>query len=1252
MKQKLLSLLALAGAMFMSASAFGWDDPVKPTAPAPPAKYTGNWVAPESGGKYYIYNEGAALFLGGGQTWGTRGIVLCDSVVLVDQAPVQINNVSGNTTANYVLPFELVETETEGEWAINVLNNSKATSGAGHFVGEDGAQTWIDGDAARYSNYGAWSISEYQGGYMLQNINATQVKYVGDDGSFTRAFGVDGNNTSISWATTWTDLWIELPEDNTTNPQLVWKFVSADDGEAVRAYAKDFKEKFNSDEYQALLKAYQDAMEGYNAKVQLKAALEEAEEAGVNTDAAATVYNNPDATAEEVNAAIAMLKAEINREYFKTLLGGATNTDPIDATDYVLVNPRFDEAVGNGVLPPGWTITITGQNCGQQNRTDTNGSTGMSITNFIEAWHPQSLGDGVIAQTVYGLPAGKYVLECDASACHDPANGDGSDIVGVDLFVETGSNIATTRVGTARLGITHFSVTLVNPEDNDVMTFGLRAQQTNANWLSADNFTLTYYGTTKLTPAQANLEQKIADANNVDTSVPANSSVTDALLAAIEHAQGVLDALADDETCNAEVEALLAAQAEFEASVAAYEDFSDYAINDQGEFNILIVKVLDNDWIELAVNMQALITELSNKYSTYTLTTEEVNGVRAQISQLVYDYISEPGKVKEGDDLTMLLVNPDFSVGTTADPTGWTIKSGGLTELASATGNIEKYHEVGGTGFNISQTIKNMPAGVYDVTVQGFVRHDNASSTDETIFYAGDTRTSLMTLEDQWSLDPIYVSGGENPYIHDGNYDLTLTTPSGETAYKCNGMGGAYYWFQTPITDATDFKYVPKDGDNFYTNHIKITLREAGDLEIGLMTTSKTDWVIWDNFQISYIGNGIDIYYEMIEEAQEKMMAAVNAEDAFITKAADDLVNALNARVDKMTELETGDEALALISDIEAATEYIKAGAKEGQKLANAIDFLNAHITGTTSSDQTLTTLLIQADSQYNDPIQIENNEAVDGIIANLRKALGNYATCDAADEPTTKFDASVAIINADYLNPATSEYSAEFWTIENAYAADWGALEAFNNDSINIYQEIEGLKAGFYQVDVQGYYRAGNIDAYNGEQGDSLKQVQNAYIYAITSVGEMTTPLQNIIAGAQALEEGLGGSELETTDLEGNAVLVPNNMEAASYYFAAELYPNSLKVQVGEDGKLTLAVRKWNHIDQDWTIFTGWKLYYLGKTGVNFADELTAVENLNDANAKAAQIFTLDGRQAARMTRGINIVRMSDGSVRKVLVK
>ena len=66
------------------------------------------------------------------------------------------------------------------------------------------------------------------------------------------------------------------------------------------------------------------------------------------------------------------------------------------------------------------------------------------------------------------------------------------------------------------------------------------------------------------------------------------------------------------------------------------------------------------------------------------------------------------------------------------------------------------------------------------------------------------------------------------------------------------------------------------------------------------------------------------------------------------------------------------------------------------------------------------------------------------------------------------------------------------------------------------------------------------------------------------------------------------------------------------------------------------------------WCPFDDFKLSYLGNGEAPDAVNGIAAK----ANVAADQIFSIDGRQKSNVTRGINIVRMSDGSVRKVLVK
>ena len=1193
MKQKLLSLVALAGAMFMSASAWAVDPPVE-VEPA----YTTEWVAPEDGGVYFLYNVGADQYLGAGNHWGTHVVtatVSDESLATVYYWDAGIALSGGSADMNVcvgVLPVQLTKTE-DGSFYIQHLGSNRADR---YLTSEDG-NSWIDGNLSRSAKF---NIVAVEGGYTIQATNTAEA------GTF---FGA-ADPAPEEQPEEGMEVVRNVMNNLTEGQNIIWRFAPTN---------------------------YVQCM-AYEVRLQFYDKIVEAEEEGVSTTAAEAVYNNPNATADEIKAAINELTVAINKQKFATLLAGATDDDPIEATEYVLQNPTFDEGVD------GWFITVTGQNLGWQNRTDTNPNTGASINKFIEAWIPSPgvLGDGVVAQTVYGLPAGKYVLELDATACHDPASGDGTDIEGVYVFIQSGESEKRTPVKTIRLGVEHFAVTYVH-DGSDELTFGLKVEGTNANWISADNFQIYYYGKTERTLAQAELEQAIKEAENVDTNVPANADDLEALEKSIEEATTILNSNPDDETALAARDAVKAATDAFNASAKAYQEFDVY-FGTGGEFEGLLEQVLENEgWTELADAMDKYNTELQTKFISNTLTTEEINESQDHVQQLILDFI-QGDNVKPGDDLTLLLKNPGFENGLK----GWTLDRGDAWTVFNGVDyhEVESWHQ----NFDLYQVIPNMPAGVYTISVQGFARLDDGLTETTIELYAGNSTASFPSISrvngsgpDEYSEEILYdaASFGDTPIDMDG-----------QTVYVPNGMAGAqvYFGMDNPLT-----------GKPFYQREVKINLREDGDLRIGVRSNSTHEWVLWDNMKITYAGNTLELYYQMIEEAQEKMMAAVNAENAFVTKAATTKVNDLNGRVDKMEELETADQALALIAEIEAATKYIQAGAAKGTALQDAIDLYNELSGVFSTSDSALPALLSNAQQQKNDPATIESNEAVDDIIASFKKAWGTYVTFDAADEPTEKYDATYAIFNYNYFHPVKAENSSEGWTVENiggAYAANFSELEAFNNDTIYIHQTIEGLKPGFYEVNLQGYYRAGYSSAYNGEQGDSLKQIQHAYIYATTSLGEMTTPLRNAIDQSEIQEMTLGaGSETAVKNLEGTEMYIPENMEAAATYlgngsFENGCYPNSLKVQVGEDGVLELAIRKWSHIDGDWTIFTNWQLFYLGKTGQNFSDELTAVQGVESTNAKAAQIFTLDGRQAARLNRGINIVRMSDGSVHKVMVK
>ena len=1127
MKQTLLYLIALASAVCMSTTAWAIDPPTE-VEPA----FTTNWVAPEDGGVYFLYNVGADQYLGAGNHWGTHTITATyEEGGMIPlwfwDAGVGLSGASDQMGAGMILPIQLTQTE-DGTYYIQHMGSNRTDR---YITSEDAVNgvmtnSWIDGGIGRAAKF---NIVAVEGGYTIQATNTVEA------GTY---FGAADPEEEVEEGN---PIVRNVMNNLVEGQNIIWRFAPTN---YVQCMAYEIRETF----YYKIM---------------------EAQEEGVSTTDAEALYNNASATKAQIEAAMNALTAAINKAKFATLLGGATAEDPIDATEYVLVNPTFDTGVD------GWFITVTGQNLGWQARTDTNPNTGAQITNFIEAWIPNGnvLGDGVIAQTVYGLPDGKYVLELDATACHDPASGDGTDIEGVYVFIQSGNQEKRTPVKTIRLGVEHFAVTYVH-DGSDELTFGLKVEGTNANWISADNFQIWYYGKTEKTIAQAELETAVIEAQNIDTSVPANAQVLTALEQAIEDAQALLNNNGSDEACNTARETLTGAIQAFNASAKAYETFDEYV---NGAFSALLEQVVENEnWLELADAMDNYISRLQNKLYNYTLTTEEVEGCEAYIQGLLVDFIGGD-KIQAGDNLTLLLKNPDFENGLT----GWTMGRGDAWTVFDGVDyhEVESWHQ----NFDLYQVIPNMPAGVYEISVQGFARLDDGLTETTIELYAGDSSTHFPSISringqgpDEYSEEILYdaASFGDTPIDKDGRI-----------VYVPNGMAGAqvYFSMDNPLT-----------GKPFYQREVKITLMQPGDLRIGVRSNSTHEWVLWDNMKIIYKGQSLELYYSMIQDAQEEMMQAVNAEGSFVTKAAADLVDALNARVDKMDELSTADEAVALITDLKAATEYIKAGRAKRMNLEETFGLYNELAAYTDSTDPAFPELLVRVEGQIADPVTVDSNEAVDDIIASLKKAWGTYVTFDAPSQPADKFDATPAIINYDYFHPVKAENSFEGWNIEavdGAFAADFNELECWDNATFNVYQTIEGLKPGLYEITVQGYYRAGY--AYYADY-QNVMRVRNAYLYATTSVEETREPLLNAMDGAQ---DGLFGVGSETVVLnpEGREVCFLNNMEAAAVYFENECYPNSIKVQVGADGVLTIGVDKYNHIEGDWAIFTNWQLFYLG---------------------------------------------------------
>lgn len=177
--------------------------------------------------------------------------------------------------------------------------------------------------------------------------------------------------------------------------------------------------------------------------------------------------------------------------------------------------------------------------------------------------------------------------------------------------------------------------------------------------------------------------------------------------------------------------------------------------------------------------------------------------------------------------------------------------------------------------------------------------------------------------------------------------------------------------------------------------------------------------------------------------------------------------------------------------------------------------------------------------------------------------------------------------------NPRFDNNNRSGWLGTPFGAANPRENAEFYNMTYDTYQNLTGLKAGRYRLSLKAFYRAGNSanDYAIYSQGESTyRNYQFSELYAYGNGVDNVAKIA--LLGSGAISQSLGG----TTQTVGRRLYVPNNMEAAYYWFEAGYYDNSVECEVGTDGTLTIGIRKYQTISEDWTCLDSWKLEYYGE--------------------------------------------------------
>lgn len=629
-------------------------------------------------------------------------------------------------------------------------------------------------------------------------------------------------------------------------------------------------------------------------------------------------------------------------------------------------------------------------------------------------------------------------------------------------------------------------------------------------------------------------------------------------------------------------------------------------------------------------------TVLQQVYDNTSATLEELQEAQTIAKAMISQDDEQKVTPDNPKDFSSYIENPDFATSTTGwtkegtaktfEVNGWvpaTVTDVMMAPALNLWGNNQNIH--------VSQIVENLPNGIYKMT-------------------AG-----------------VY-SQANGPYIEANDARAAVTT-GGPTMYEV-------------------LTYV---SDN--TLNIAIGFPAEG-----------TQWVMADCFRLKYFGNGFEAYKMWIEETLSK---AENYDNMACNKA---LYEEYRTMLDAMLAATTQEEIAARLPQFITLYDSLKANvAAYAEYVAQVADAQNMVIEGAYAGEAfDLLCDYIGTDYEPDDVFPNGSAEYIlnQGLLATeeiigeqdfLKQLIQNTIdNCMAVGA-----DATAKIVNPNFDSGFTG------WNYDNKLGtpSPGGMPENPNverwNQNFDFYQDVE-LPNGVYRLDAQAFYRTASNTVAVNEWTEGTSEVMTE-LYANNG----SVLLKNIYEQAQ--ESGFYKEDNAFVMDDGQ--VVPNSMKTASEAFTAGLYENSVKGVVW-NGKLRVGIRSLNAEATDrWSIWDNFRLTFLGYEAeaieachkqtvaeaealangeltdeqlgalaeaiaapVDYADARgtldviarirAAMDVANDyltgidatpATRKEAvpvAVYNLNGVRTDGLQRGINLVRMSDNTVKKVLVK
>lgn len=826
-----------------------------------------------------------------------------------------------------------------------------------------------------------------------------------------------------------------------------------------------------------------------------------------------------------------------------------------------------------------------------------------------------------------------------------------------------------------------FETYAIVPKDG-TLTFGVMIENANYNWVAAKNFRVYYMGDSyeSLDYVRKNsdmfaqpfpeetfaMQQLLDDYNNA---IPNYGKA--------QNAEELLDA----------VQKLVSLSESVQNNANAYKAYKDRVDGlkagiENGEIDLdgpdadILFDYLDDLGEELGPDSETAVEYgFKNGYSAYIianrlLKTEEITEELEFLNKL-YDAAVRTS-LKDGTDLTNLIVNPGFEEDLVdGKGKGWSLDTskggtGSLTNWRGGDSDGKNYcAEAYEQNFDVYQEIEGVKDGIYEVSVQAFYRggwpeaawnnykKDPEMKGDAKVYsevYLNEFSTPIRNVM-EITLDDV------SQFTSKDNYSsFAVTGEGGETTnvFVPNGMASA----------STSFSL--EDPEKNYTMSA-YGLVTDGKIRLGIrrLTTPPSNagtWTLWDNFKLTYRAKNPELaaqvldakakeLNELLTTSEENMTDPViqNSVYAYTESQKTDLSDAAKYEV----LIETNDAIVAAKENIQqvgaykTANEAYQAACDELEKVDesqeaeiwNQIDEMDNELEGDafrSLSTEDLVTLIAKVE---------DFTKEVQAAIDDIKLAQKVAEMADATDDKP--YDATSWIINPD-MEDASQDSNADaskkmagwdFWKakgngpVKGSDGINGRSLEAWSGTigaelEFTAYQTLTGLPAGKYKLSAKAANASNGVAADETLWADPEKAATGrAYLCAILSDGE------NEKAVSTPVEPNVGSATTANT------------------------YTVTFTVEEGNDVKI--GFQSIGTMPFRWFMCDDFTLTYYGTESakVDSTDEgdvvaIEGVEEAAPATKAIAGIYNASGAKIATLQKGINIVKYTDGSVKKIFVK